>query len=60
MRARERAALRLAVGEVAMRKYLRHELEDLRVLLADLLPENPSTEPVRTGDGAQRRARKSG
>jgi hypothetical protein len=48
------------IGEVAMRKYLRHELEDLRVLLADLLPENPSTEPVRTGDGAQRRARKSG
>ena len=43
-----------------MREYLRHELENLSILLADLLPENPSSEPVRTGDGAQRRARKSG
>jgi hypothetical protein len=43
-----------------MREYLRHEFEDLRIPLADLLPENPSTEPARTGDGAQRRARRSG
>jgi len=43
-----------------MREYLRHEVEDLRILLTDPLPENPCTEPVRTGDGAQRRARKSG
>ncbi len=42
--ARELAALRLAVGEVATREYLRHELEDLRALLADLLPENPGAE----------------
>jgi hypothetical protein len=43
-----------------MREYLRHELEDLRILLADLLPEDPGTEPAGTGDGAERRARKSG
>jgi hypothetical protein len=29
-----------------MREYLRHELEDLRILLADLLPEDPGTEPA--------------
>jgi hypothetical protein len=58
--ARELAALRPAVGEVAMREYLRHELEDLRILLADRLLEDPGTEPVGTGDGAERRARKSG
>src|ERR1700679_2316844 len=33
--ARELAALRLAVGEVPTREYLRHELEDLRALLTD-------------------------
>lgn len=38
--ARELAALRLAVGEVVTREYLRHELEDLRTLLADPLPES--------------------
>jgi len=43
-----------------MREYLRREVEDLRILLADLLPQNPSTEPARTGDGAERRARRSG
>jgi hypothetical protein len=43
-----------------MREYLRHELADLGILLADLPLENPSSEPARTGDGAQRRARKSG
>ena len=39
--ARELAALRLAVGEVVTREYLRHELEELRTLLNDLRPENP-------------------
>ncbi len=34
--ARELAALRLAVGEVATRDYLRRELEEIRDLLADL------------------------
>jgi uncharacterized membrane protein len=58
--ARELAALRLAVGEVPTREYLRHELEDLHVLLAEMLPENPGKEPARAGDGAERRTKKSG
>lgn len=41
--ARELAALRLAIGEVTTRDYLRHELEDLRDLLADLHPASPDT-----------------
>ena len=36
--ARELAALRLSVGEVATRDYLRRELEDLRELIAELPP----------------------
>ncbi|MCV7229872.1 DUF1003 domain-containing protein [Mycolicibacterium komossense] len=40
--ARELAALRLAVGEVATRDYLRRELEELRELVAALQPEKPS------------------
>ena len=47
--ARELAALRLAVGEVATREHLRHELEDLRALLADLLPENSGTGAKNSG-----------
>jgi uncharacterized membrane protein len=38
--ARELAALRLSVGEVVTREYLRHELEELRDVLADLLPQS--------------------
>ena len=60
-RTRELAALRLAVGEVATRDYLRRELEELRELLADLQP------PQRAGgkdavkpDGSDRRAKKLG
>ncbi len=34
--ARELAALRLAVGEVATRDYLRRELEEIREMIADL------------------------
>ena len=34
--ARELAALRLAVGEVATRDYLRRELEELREMLTEL------------------------
>jgi uncharacterized membrane protein len=55
--ARELAALRLAVGEVATREYLRHELENLRTSLADL---EPTTAPKRKTEGAARRAKKSG
>jgi uncharacterized membrane protein len=58
--ARELAALRLAVGEVPTREYLRHELEDLRILLADLRPENGGKKPAQRGDGVERRAKKSG
>ncbi|MCV7443426.1 DUF1003 domain-containing protein [Mycobacterium paraense] len=46
--ARELAALRLAVGEVVTREYLRHELEDLRSMLTQLLPEDADGE-VRSG-----------
>ena len=36
--ARELAAVRLAVGEVATRDYLRRELEELREMLSELQP----------------------
>jgi uncharacterized membrane protein len=53
--ARELAALRLAIGEVAKtRDYLRRELEDLRGLLEDRRPEQA---PAPTSDGAHRRVR---
>ena len=41
--ARELAALRLAVGEVVTRDYLRRELEDLRDLLNQLQPPGEGT-----------------
>lgn len=43
--ARELAALRLAVGEVPTRDYLRHELDDLRELLERWRPETPEAPP---------------
>jgi uncharacterized membrane protein len=55
--ARELAALRLAVGEVATRDYLRRELEEVRELLAALQPTDPQP---RKKDGAERRAKKTG
>jgi uncharacterized membrane protein len=45
--ARELAALRLAVGEVATRDYVRRELEELRELLTALQPEK-SEKPQKT------------
>jgi uncharacterized membrane protein len=57
--ARELAALRLAVGEVVTREYLRHELEDLHALLTDLRPEIPDAEPPRANDSLERAAKKS-
>jgi uncharacterized membrane protein len=57
--ARELAALRLSIGEVATRDYLRHELESLRTLLADLQSPAPEN-ATRVADGAERRAKKSG
>ncbi|RUP01626.1 MAG: DUF1003 domain-containing protein [Mycobacterium sp.] len=49
--ARELAALRLAIGEVPTRDYLRHELESLKNLLADV--------QTAVSDGAERRAKKT-
>jgi uncharacterized membrane protein len=57
--ARELAALRLAVGEVVTREYLRHELEDLRTMLTALQPESADGEAAATGDDLERSAKKS-
>jgi uncharacterized membrane protein len=58
--ARELAALRLAMGEVAKtRDYLRRELEDLRDLLADRHPGNANKSSAPSGDGSDARAAKS-
>jgi uncharacterized membrane protein len=56
--ARELAALRLAVGEVVTREYLRHELEDLRTMLAGRQPESDA-EAIRANDDWERAAKKS-
>ena len=56
--ARELAALRLSIGEVATRDYLRHELEGLRTLLTDLQSSAPEN-ATRKSDGPERRAKKS-
>lgn len=54
--ARELAALRLAVGEVATRDYLRRELEEIRDLIADLhVPLNAEPDETDT-DGTARGA----
>ena len=58
--ARELAALRLAIGDVAKtREHLRRELEDLRGLLQDRHPDKPDKVPARSGDGSDARAAKS-
>jgi uncharacterized membrane protein len=60
--ARELAALRLAVGEVATRDYLRRELEELHEKLTEL--QQPTTPTGRDGagkpDAADRRSKKLG
>jgi uncharacterized membrane protein len=56
---RELAALRLAVGEVVTREYLRHELEDLRTMLSELQPESTDGEAVPTGEELGRAGKKS-
>jgi uncharacterized membrane protein len=60
--ARELAALRLAVGEVATRDYLRRELEELGEMLAALQQPNSATgrDGARKSDGLERRAKKPG
>jgi uncharacterized membrane protein len=60
--ARELAALRLAVGEVATRDYLRRELEELHDKLLELQPPQtpPDGDASRKPDGAERRSKRSG
>ena len=53
--ARELAAVRLALGEVTTRDYLRRELDELRDLLETLQPAAPSAGKQ---DGPERRGRK--
>ncbi len=59
--ARELAALRLAVGEVATRDYLRRELDELRDLLKEIRPTE-SADGSKDGSGkshtGERRAKK--
>ena len=58
--ARELAALRLAIGDVAKtREYLRRELEDLRGLLEDRHPDRANRAPAASSDGSDARAAKS-
>ncbi len=59
--ARELAALRLAVGEVATRDYLRRELEELRDLINDMRPSEPGAAKDKTGktDGAEKRSKRT-
>lgn len=57
--ARELAALRLAVGEVATRDYLHHELERLHELLEGLRSGEPATRPV-TPEHVDREAARPG
>jgi uncharacterized membrane protein len=60
--ARELAALRLAVGEVATRDYLRRELEEIREMIAELSEPQTSTDgdtPAKPAP-SERRAKKSG
>jgi uncharacterized membrane protein len=58
--ARELAALRLAIGDVAKnREYLRRELEDLRGLLEDRHPDRANRAPAPSSDGSDARAGKS-
>ena len=56
--ARELAALRIALGEVATRDYLRRELEEVRELLVALQPEKPPGGKQGKQDAAERRAKK--
>jgi uncharacterized membrane protein len=58
--ARELAALRLAVGEVATRDYLRRELEELRDLINDMRPPEAGAGKDKSGksDGAEKRSKR--
>jgi len=59
--ARELAALRLAVGEVATRDYLRREIDEIRELIEGLAAgtaDRPDGKPEGKPDGPARRAKK--
>ncbi len=60
--ARELAALRLAVGEVATRDYLRRELEELHEKLTELQQPTTATgrDEAAKSDGSDRRSKKPG
>jgi uncharacterized membrane protein len=60
--ARELAALRLAVGEVATRDYLRRELEELRDMIAEIQQPKGAAAKDLTGksDAAERRSKRTG
>jgi uncharacterized membrane protein len=56
--ARELAALRLAIGEVATRDYLRRELDELREIIEESLPSSSHPDAPQKGDLADRRAKR--
>ena len=56
--ARELAALRLAIGEVATRDYLRRELDELRELIEESLPAPKKDKPAKS-DHSERRAKRA-
>ena len=59
--ARELAALRLAVGEVATRDYLRRELEEVRELIQELhARDRAETGGAGKRDAGERKSKKSG
>ena len=57
--ARELAALRLAMGEVVTREYLRDELDELRTLLTDLQLQVPHEDRARGGENLEQAAKKA-
>lgn len=57
--ARELAALRLAIGEVATRDYLRRELEEVRELIERLEPVQSGPKASGKNDTAERRTKKN-
>jgi uncharacterized membrane protein len=54
--ARELAALRLAIGEVATRNYLRRELDELRTVIEELRPAKDTSKKDSTKDLSERPA----
>ncbi|MDZ4270273.1 MAG: DUF1003 domain-containing protein [Mycobacterium sp.] len=57
--ARELAALRLAVGEVATRDYLRRELEEIREMIADLHRPSGDGDVGSSKHATERRSKKN-